>query len=245
MPGYHSLTPSNQEDTMPPLTPALVARQSESPSNRTPRSGSAHALTGTLDIMGAPMSFSRNEEIYGEAEPADYLYKVVSGTVRMYRVLKDGRRQIGAFYLPGDMFGLELGDDQHASSAEAIDDVTVLVFKRSAVLALSARDADVARRLWEMTARELHRAQSHMLLLIKSAQERVISFLLEMAGRGFEADEVTLPMSRQDIADFLGLTIETVSRTISHLEHAHAIALLSSRRVSLCNRAMLSRMNAS
>jgi CRP/FNR family nitrogen fixation transcriptional regulator len=229
---------------MPPLTPALVARQSESPSN-TPRSWSAHALTGTLNMMGAPMSFSRNEEIYGEAKPADYLYKVVSGTVRMYRVLKDGRRQIGAFYLPGDIFGLEPGDDQHASSAEAIGDVTVLVFKRSAVLALSAHDADVTRRLWEMTARELHRAQSHMLLLIKSAQERVISFLLEMAGRGFEADEVTLPMSRQDIADFLGLTIETVSRTISHLEHAHAIALLSSRRVSLCNRAMLSRMNAS
>jgi CRP/FNR family nitrogen fixation transcriptional regulator len=230
---------------MPTLTPALVARRPESPSIRTPRFVRTYALTGTLDMMGAPMSFSRNEEIYGEAEPADYLYKVVSGTVRMYRVLKDGRRQIGAFYLPGDMFGLEPGDDHHASSAEAIDDVTVLVFKRSAVFALSARDADVARRLWEMTARELHRAQSHMLLLIKSAQERVISFLLEMAGSGSEADEVTLPMSRQDIADFLGLTIETVSRTISHLEHAHAIALLSSRRVALRNRAMLSRMNAS
>ena len=153
--------------------------------------------------------------------------------------------QIGAFYLPGDMFGLEPGEDQHASSAEAIGDVTVLVFKRSAVFALSARDADIARQLWEMTARELHRAHNHMLLLIKSAQERVASFLLEMAGRGSEAEEVTLPMSRQDIADFLGLTIETVSRTITHLEHAHAIALTSSRRVALRNRAMLSRLTAS
>jgi CRP-like cAMP-binding protein len=229
---------------MPTLTPALAARRSEITTIRTPRTGSTHALSDTLDMMGAPMSFSRNEEIYGEAEPADYLYKVVSGAVRMYRVLNDGRRQIGAFYLPGDMFGLEPGEDEHASSAEAIGDVTVLVFKRSAVFALSARDADVARQLWEMTARELHRAHNHMLLLIKSAQERVASFLLEMAGRG-SGDEVTLAMSRQDIADFLGLTIETVSRTITHLEHAHAIALTSSRRVALRNRAMLSRLTAS
>jgi CRP-like cAMP-binding protein len=231
---------------MPTLTRALAARRSEITTIRTPRTGSTHALSDTLDMMGAPMSFSRNEEIYGEAEPADYLYKVVSGAVRMYRVLNDGRRQIGAFYLPGDMFGLEPGEDEHASSAEAIGDVTVLVFKRSAVFALSARETDVARQLWEMTARELHRAHNHMLLLIKSAQERVASFLLEMAGRGSsEADEVTLPMSRLDIADFLGLTIETVSRTITHLEHAHTIALTSSRRVALRNRAALSRLTAS
>ena len=120
---------------MPTLTPTLAARRSESPPIRTPRAVSTYALGDTLDMMGAPMSFSRNEEIYGEAEPADYLYKVVSGAVRMYKVLKDGRRQIGAFYLPGDMFGLEPGNDEHASSAEAISDVTVLVFKRSAVLA--------------------------------------------------------------------------------------------------------------
>jgi CRP/FNR family nitrogen fixation transcriptional regulator len=162
----------------------------------------------------------------------------------MYKVLSDGRRQIGAFYLPGDMFGLE-ASDTHASSAEAIGDTTILVFKRSAVLALSARDADAARELWEMTARELQRAQDHMLLLIKSAQERVASFLMEMAARGCGNDEVSLPMSRQDIADFLGLTIETVSRTIGQLEHANAIALPSSRRIALRNRAMLSRMTAS
>jgi CRP/FNR family transcriptional regulator, nitrogen fixation regulation protein len=230
---------------MPTLTPTLAARRSESPPIRTPRSVSTYALSNTFDMMGAPMSFSRNEEIYGEAEPADYLYKVVSGAVRMYKVLKDGRRQIGAFYLPGDMFGLEPGDVRHASSAEAISDVTVLVFKRSAVLALATRDSDVAGQLWEMMARELHRANDHMLLLIKSAEERVASFLLEMAGRGSETDAVTLPMSRQDIADFLGLTIETVSRTITHLEHASAIALPSSRRVALRNRAMLSRLTAS
>ena len=225
-------------------TPAIAARRTDIPAIRHPRMGSAYGFTGTLELMGARMSFSRNEEIYGEGEPADYLYKVASGAVRMYKVLNDGRRQIGAFYLPGDMFGLEAGDT-HASSAEVIGDATVLVFKRSAVLALSARDADVARELWEMTARELQRAQDHMLLLIKSAQERVASFLMEMAGRGCGTDEVALPMSRQDIADFLGLTIETVSRAIGQLEHAHAIALRSSRKIALRNRAMLSRLTAS
>ena len=80
--------------------------------------------------MGAPMPFARNAEIYGENEPAEYLYKVISGTVRTYKVLNDGRRQIGAFYLPGDIFGLEVGDE-HTFSAEAIVDCKVLVIKRS------------------------------------------------------------------------------------------------------------------
>jgi CRP/FNR family nitrogen fixation transcriptional regulator len=230
---------------MPTLTPALATTtQTQNRFIRLPCTPSTHMLTGALEMMGAVMSFTRNEEIYGDAEPADYLYKVVSGVVRMYKILSDGRRQIGAFYFPGDIFGLESGD-QHASSAEAIGDVTVLIFKRSAVLARAARDSDIARELWEITARALDRAHDHMLLLIKSAQERVASFLLEMAGPATGSNEVALPMSRQDIADFLGLTIETVSRTISQLENVHAIALSSSRRVALRNRAMLSRLTAS
>ena len=87
--------------------------------------------------MGAPMQFARNAEIYGENEPAEYLYKVVSGSVRTYKVLNDGRRQIGAFYLPGDVFGLEVGD-VHTFSAEAIADSKVLVFKRSALVNLAS-----------------------------------------------------------------------------------------------------------
>src|SRR5215813_4262810 len=83
--------------------------------------GSFHSLTGSLDMMGAPMKFERNGEIYGEGEPSDFIYKVVSGAVRTSKVLADGRRQIGAFYLPGDVFGLEPGAE-HAFSAEAIAD---------------------------------------------------------------------------------------------------------------------------
>jgi CRP-like cAMP-binding protein len=198
---------------------------------------------GTIELMGACMSFSRNSEIYGENEPADYLYKIVSGTVRTYKVLIDGRRQVGAFYLPGDMFGLETGNE-HAFSAEAITDCKIIVIKRSVVLALAARDNEVARQMWELTARELHRVQEHSLVLIKSAEERVAGFLLEMAARGAGGGTVELPMSRQDIADYLGLTIETISRTLKHLEDAAAIEVAKRRRILLRNRSALRRLNA-
>ena len=189
------------------------------------------------------MPFARNSEIYGENEPADYLYKVVSGTVRTYKVLVDGRRQIGGFHLPGDMFGFESGDE-HTFSAEAITDCKILVIRRSAVITLAARDNDVAQQMWALTARELQRVQDHIMVLIKSAQERVASFLLEMAGRAAGGGAVELPMSRQDIADYLGLTIETVSRTLTQLEKTAAIELPTSRRIVLRNRSALSRLNA-
>jgi CRP-like cAMP-binding protein len=195
-----------------------------------------------IEMMGAPMPFARNGEIYGENEPAEYLYKVISGTVRTYKVLNDGRRQIGFFYLPGDVFGLEVGDT-HSFSAEAICDCKVLVIKRSTVIAMAASQTDIARQLWEMTATELRRVQGHVMLLIKTAQERVAGFLLEMAARTPGCTEVELPMSRQDIADYLGLTIETVSRTLTQLENSAAIAVPTSRRIVLRNRAALTRMN--
>jgi CRP-like cAMP-binding protein len=218
--------------------PAIVGGQL----SKLPHAGSS-ALRDSIEMMGTPMSFPRNAEIYGESEPADYLYKVISGTVRTYKVLNDGRRQIGAFYLPGDIFGLETSEE-HTFSAEAITDSKVLVIKRSAVVGLAARDNDLARQLWTLTGRELQRAQDHILLLIKTAQERVASFLLEMASRMSAGNMVELPMSRQDIADYLGLTIETVSRTLTNLENAAAIELSSSRRIVLRNRNALGRLNS-
>src|SRR5262245_25243321 len=92
-------------------------------------------LSAAIEAIGTRMSFLPNEEIYFEGEVTDYLYKVISGTVRTYKILADGRRQIGAFYHPGDVFGLETGDE-HAFSAEAIADANVLVVKRSAIFAL-------------------------------------------------------------------------------------------------------------
>lgn len=189
------------------------------------------------------MPFARNEEIYGEGEPADYVYKVLRGAVRVYKVLNDGRRQISAFCLPGDIFGLEPGN-AHAFSADAISDSAILVVKRSAVTALAARDIASARQLWAVTARELQQMQDHVLLLIKSAQERIASFLLQMARRIPGANEIELPMSRQDIADYLGLTIETVSRTLTQLENSAAIELPASRRIVIRNRGALNQLNS-
>jgi CRP/FNR family transcriptional regulator, nitrogen fixation regulation protein len=207
--------------------PALPASSSESP----------------LGLIGVPMRFARNNEIYGEHEPAEYLYQVISGTVRTYRMLDDGRRQISAFYLPGDVFGVEAGDN-HLSSAEAICDAQILVAKRSAVMARAEHEKNLARQLWILTARELQRVQEHSLALIKSAEERVAGFLIEMAGRNSSSAAIELPMSRQDIADYLGLTIETVSRTFTQFVQSGTIALETSRRVQLRNRPALNRLNA-
>jgi CRP/FNR family nitrogen fixation transcriptional regulator len=201
-----------------------------------------HDLAGSIELMGASMAFARNSEIYGEDEAADYLYKVISGTVRTYKILADGRRQIQAFHLPGDIFGFEL-DNEHTLSAEAVVDSRILVVKRSALEALAVRDNSVARELWALTARELQKVQRHVTLLIKTAQERVVSFLLEMADRAPGGSVVNLPMSRQDIADYLGVTIETVSRTLTGLETAAAIELPSSRRIVLRDHDALARLS--
>jgi len=196
----------------------------------------ADVLGRSMQWMGAMMTYPRDAEIFGENEPADYLYKVVSGTVRTYKILSDGRRQVSGFYLPGDIFGLEF-TDEHTLSAETISDTKVLVVKRSALKALANRDSLVAQQLFALTGRELHRVQDRILLLIKNARERVASFLLEMAERASENNTIELPMSRQDIADYLGLTIETVSRTLTSLETASAIEVSAcSRRIVLRNR---------
>lgn len=198
-------------------------------------------LAGPIELMGARMRFARNAEIYGEDEPADYIYKVVSGAIRTCKVTADGRRQIGSFYLPGDIFGLETGE-AHVFSAEAISDSTVLVVKRKPLMALAERDSEVARQLWASTAAELNRAQGRLLLLIKSAHERVAGFLLEMAARSSNRDRVDLPMTRQDIGEYLGLTIETVSRTLTSMQETALIELAASRRVVLRNRAGLEQL---
>jgi CRP/FNR family transcriptional regulator, nitrogen fixation regulation protein len=133
---------------------------------------------GPLGLMGAPIRFARNAEVFGEDEPAEYLYQVVSGAVRTYRMLDDGRRQVIAFYLPGDVFGFEAGD-VHLASAESIGESQVLVVKRSSVMARAERERDLSQQLWTLTVRELQRVQQHSLVLIKNAEERVAGFLLE------------------------------------------------------------------
>jgi CRP/FNR family nitrogen fixation transcriptional regulator len=221
----------------------LAATANSSIHARPPVVRSASLPEGPLGMIGAPMRFARNAEVYGEDEPAEYLYQVISGAVRTYRTLDDGRRQICAFSLPGDIFGVEAGD-AHLSAAEAVTDAQVLVVKRSSILARAEHEKDLAKQLWTLTVRELQRAQQHSLVLIKNAEERVAGFLLEMAGRSSGNAAIELPMSRQDIADYLGLTIETVSRTITQFVQSGVIALETSRRIAFRNRAALHRLNA-
>jgi CRP-like cAMP-binding protein len=200
-------------------------------------------LSERLRVAGTPVLFGQNQEIYGEGEPAEYLYKVIKGAVRTCKILSDGRRQIVAFQLPGDVFGFE-HFAEHDLTAEAVCETIVAVYKCKSVFALSERDSEAARELRLLTVRQLKQAQDHVLLLARSAQERVVDFLLDMAARESSGETVELPMSRQDIADYLGLTIETVSRTLTQLENNAAIKLPRVRQIVLSNRSSLHQLNA-
>ena len=194
--------------------------------------------------MATEFSYRKDEEIYGEDEPAEYVYQVIHGAVRTYKLLSDGRRQIGAFLLPGDVFGLESGTN-HRLAAEAVIDTTVRLMKRSSLEHAAGVDVQVARKLWSMTEGELRHAEDHMLLLgRKNAMERVANFLLEMDRRLTVAGMMALPMCRRDIGDYLGLTLETVSRTLSQLSDQGVLVFSSARQIVLRNRQRLADMDA-
>ena len=190
-----------------------------------------------------PMNFGRNAEIFAEGETAGYVYKLVSGVVRVSKLLPDGRRQISAFHLPGDMFGFEI-DDIHHASAEAIVPVKVIAFKWHSLLSTTVSSGFV-HELLNRTMIGLRQTQDHLLLLgRKNALERLAAFLLEMACRSGNDDVLDLAMPRHDIADYLGLTLETVSRMFAELKEAGIVRLESARRVHLVDMARLKAMAA-
>jgi CRP/FNR family nitrogen fixation transcriptional regulator len=191
------------------------------------------------EVIGVGSIYQPNEEIYGEGEPADQVHKVLRGVVRTYKLLDDGRRQIAAFYFPGDIFGLEPGEN-YSATAEAVVIAQVAVFPRRQIHAAASRSIEVARELWNRAAQNLHHAESHMLLLgRKTAMERVEAFLVEMSQRSQRAGHVSLPMSRRDIADYLGLTLETVSRALSQLQSEGGLQLSGARKIELRSRKLL------
>lgn len=201
-------------------------------------------LAISFEAIGCTLNFLRNSEIYGEGEAMRSFYKVVSGAVRTYKLLGDGRRQISGFHLPGDIFGLGTGA-KYQFSAEAVTAATVIAVDRSTLTKFAARDSELANELWALTAEELDRLRGLMTTLgRKNAHERLATFLLEMAERMGANGAFDLPMSRQDIADYLGLTIETVSRTFTQLEAESVIELPSCRRVMLKNGGALVRLNS-
>ncbi len=203
---------------------------------------------GTLsqtDVSLSEFKYNRGAEIFGEAEPAEYIYQVIDGSVRSYKLLSYGRRQINAFHLTGDIFGLENGD-AHRFTTEAIVDTIVRLVKRVSLSHIAENDVMVARNLLNMTAKNLQRAEDHMLLLgRKTSLERVAAFLLEMDRRLAAAGVMALPMCRRDIADYLGLTLETVSRALSILHDKGILGFLgqTQRQIVLLDRAKLTELD--
>jgi CRP/FNR family nitrogen fixation transcriptional regulator len=208
--------------------------------------GASALARGAYEVQHAARHrFARGEEVFAEGDAGTFFYKVVSGTVRTGKLLADGRRQIDAFHLSGDVFGLESGD-RHRFTAEAVDEVVVIAYRRSRFASLVNDDPAFGEQLMAAMLTSLDRAHDHMVLLgRKSALEKMASFLLDMARRSPGADKVVLPMQRTDIADHLGLTIETVSRTLTQMARDGLIRLAEAgRTVILANRAGLQLLDA-
>ena len=202
------------------------------------QSGQIDALVA-LECIGMRLSFSRNDEIYAEGDSSDWWYKVVSGTVRVCKLLADGRRHIAEFCFSGDCFGID-GPNERPYSAEAVDDVIVMRYRRNATEQLIDQNPALARLLRDTMLRDLTNAHGHMLLLGRmTASERVAAFLLEMFERRDRMKILDLPMSRNDIADYLGLTVETVCRVLSIFKRDGAIAVPNPHRIELRDRRAL------
>jgi CRP/FNR family nitrogen fixation transcriptional regulator len=192
-----------------------------------------------LEQLGARRSFSRDQEIYAEGDRADCWFKVIAGTVRICKLMADGRRHIAEFLYAGDSFGLD-GAGERTFAAEAVGDVIVMRFTRAATERLIDERPELSRRLCNLAFRNLAQVQTRLLLLGRmTAPERVASFLLELADRRDVRRVIELPMSRNDIADYLGLTIETVCRLLSAMKRAGVISIPNSHRIEICDREAL------
>lgn len=214
-------------------------------------SGSDAATGGAIDrdealtVTGGSVQFAQDREIYGEGDKAAVFFKVVEGVVRTCKFLSDGRRQIDAFHVAGDVFGFEAGAE-YRLSAEAVCDCRLTSHRRRGLEELAATDPALSQQLFSYAMRGMARAQDHSLLLgRRSAVEKVAAFLLEWARHAAGrqtitlAHTITLAMTRQDIADYLGLTIETVSRTLSQLERDAVIEIPTARQIRLKDLAAL------
>ena len=193
----------------------------------------------SLASLGTVVSVQRGGSVYREGDQAQNWYRVVSGTGCTCKLLPDGRRQIGTFLHPGDFFGFEaLGE--HGFGADALTDVVVIRYPRRNTEALAQADGAVGHRFREITCRSLTAAYERLLTLgRRTATERVVGFLLELARKAPDGKTIDLPMSRCDIGDYLGLTLETVSRTFAALKHDGLIEMTGAHRLSLLDRSAL------
>jgi len=217
----------------------MLARTHEN-THQCPSSSELNALAGH-NVFCSEFKYRRGTVIFGETEPVEYLYQVKSGAVRSYKLLPDGRRQVISFHLPGDIFGVENGAD-HRFTTEAITDTTVRLTKRRNVVDEHGSRATATNNLVRLVTSNLQHAEEHMLLLgRKTALEKVAAFLLEMDNRLAATGVVVLPMRRRDIADYLGLTVETVARVMTHLRNQNVLIFIgpANREIVLRDRAKL------
>ena len=188
---------------------------------------------GLQPAVGSVQHFAQDREIFAQGDDADYFFKLVSGVVRTCKFLADGRRQIDAFYVAGDLFGFEPGAE-HRLAAEAVADCTVIAYRKIKTDPFAGTDRHLSRELLDFAMRGMTQAQNHSLLLgRRSAMEKVAGFLLDWAQRSTDHRQISLAMTRQDIADYLGLTIETVSRSLTQFERDGVIALPCARQVEI------------
>ncbi len=194
-----------------------------------------------LDSRGTRHTVKRGQIIHSEGEPAEYCYKLVSGCVRTVKLLSGGSRQVCEFLMPGELLGFDSQGDYYFS-AEAVSNATLIRYSRKTVDALIEAESDVAQKIRELASHDLQGAYERMVLMChKSAQQRIAWFLLSMAERsGSDADDfVNLPMTRTDIADYLGMALETVSRAIGQLKRKGVISLENVSRIVFLNRDLL------
>jgi CRP/FNR family transcriptional regulator len=183
-----------------------------------------------FEHLGRRVHFAAGETVFSEEDITTSFYNLIEGVMRLYKLLPDGRRQIVGFALPGDFLGTNM-TGRHNFSADAIGAVTVCQFAKTPFGRFIEDRPHLLRRINELAIRELSHARDHMVLLgRRSADEKVATFLLGWRERLFSLEKssntVPLPMSRQDIADYLGLTVETVSRTLTKLERQGAIEIV-------------------
>jgi CRP/FNR family nitrogen fixation transcriptional regulator len=207
--------------------------------------GPLAALAGDR-VTCSDFQYRKLTEIFGEGEPAEHVYQLTSGAVRTYKLLADGRRQINAFHLPGDIFGIE-NSDVYRFSADAILATTVRVVKQHNLFdGFDPQDVGLTARVLRLVTSNLQHAEDHMLLLgRKTSVEKVATFLLEMDERLGSPTVMALPMNRRDIADYLGLTLETVSRALAKLRKRNLIRVTGSnlRVLVLLDRGALAEVN--
>lgn len=193
--------------------------------------------TRRIALLRTTQRVEGGETFLEEGQPADHFFTIVSGWVKIYKLLADGRRQITGFLSQGDVLGLAF-NGEYAYSAEALTEVALCRFPRAQFERLLDEFPRLERRLLTIASNELAAAQDQMILLgRKTAQERIASFLLDLASRDnsgvLQEEFLSLEMTRRDIADYLGLTTETVSRVFTALRHRGCIALEGANRVQL------------